>query len=62
MNGTHNCRSETIYVLTPEAPMKPGRCRSLKFNIATVEFQGVPATEIALLMNGRIFETLKKAR
>src|SRR5882762_5001276 len=32
-----------IYVLTPEAPMKPGRRRSLKFqekiNIVTVEFQ-----------------------
>lgn len=106
-----------IYVLTPEAPMKPGRRRSLKFqekiNIATVEFQGMqwhpaftskkrisdylkepetclgaaarnlfemlpdsnfwlnplsecqkplPATEIALLMSGRIIETLKKAR
>ena len=34
-----------MYVLTPEAPMKPGRRRSLKFqekiNIATVEFQGI---------------------
>ena len=34
-----------IYVLTPEAPMKPGRRRSLKFqekiDIATVEFQGM---------------------
>src|SRR6202012_6291928 len=34
-----------IYVLTPEAPMQPGRRRSLKFqeeiNIATVEFQGM---------------------
>src|ERR1700726_3088980 len=34
-----------IYVLTPEAPMKPGRRRSLKFqekiNVATVEFQGM---------------------
>jgi len=34
-----------IYVLTPEAPMKPGRRRSLKFqekiNIATVEFKGM---------------------
>jgi type III secretion system (T3SS) SseB-like protein len=103
-----------IYVLTPEAPMKPGRRRSLKFqetiNIATVEFQGLkwhpaftskkrisdylkepetclgaaahnlfemlpdsnfwlnplsecqkplPASEIALLMNGKIFEMLK---
>jgi hypothetical protein len=31
-----------IYILTPEAPMKPGRRRSLKFqetiNVATVEF------------------------
>src|SRR5258708_3111327 len=106
-----------IYVLTPEAPMKPGRRRSLKFqekiNVATVEFQGmkwhpaftskkrisdylkepdtclaaappnlferlphstfglnplpgcqkpVAATEIELLMNGKIFETLKRAR
>ena len=103
-----------IYVLTPEAPMKPGRRRSLKLqekiNIATVEFKGMrwhpaftskkrisdyvkepetclgaaarnlfemlpesnfwlnplsecqkplPATEIALLMNGKIFETLR---
>ncbi len=34
-----------IYVLTPEAPMKPGRRRSLKFqekiSVATVEFQGL---------------------
>jgi hypothetical protein len=34
-----------IYVLTPEARMKPGRRRSLKFreeiDIATVEFQGL---------------------
>jgi hypothetical protein len=106
-----------IYVLTPEAPMKPGRRRSLKFqekiNIATVEFQGMkwhpaftskkrisdyikepetclgaaarnlfemlpnsnfwlnplsecqkplPASEIALLMSGKIFETSKRAR
>lgn len=32
-----------IYILTPEAPMKPGRRRSLKFqeaiNVATVDFQ-----------------------
>jgi type III secretion system (T3SS) SseB-like protein len=103
-----------IYVLTPEAPMKPGRRRSLKFqekiNIASVEFQGMtwlpaftskkrisdyvkepetclgaaarnlfemlpdanfwlnplsecqkplPATEIALLMSGKIFDTLQ---
>jgi hypothetical protein len=106
-----------IYILTPEAPIKPGRRRSLKaqeeINVATVEFQGMrwhpaftskkrisdyvkepeaclgaaarnlfeilpnsnfwlnplsecqkplPATEIALLMNGRIFETLKKVK
>jgi hypothetical protein len=106
-----------IYILTPEAPIKPGRRRSLKaqeeINVATVEFQGMrwhpaftskkrisdyvkepetclgaaarnlfeilpnsnfwlnplsecqkplPATEIALLMNGTIFETLKKVR
>ena len=106
-----------IYVLTPEARMKPGRSRSLKFqekiSVATVEFQGMrwhpaftsrrrisnyikapetclgaaarklfemlpdsnfwlnplsecqkplPATEIALLMNGKIFEVLRRAR
>lgn len=106
-----------IYILTPEAPVTPGRRRSLKFqekiNVATVEFQGLtwhpaftsrkrisdyvkepetclgaaarnlfellphsnfwlnplsecqkplPASEIALLMNGRIFETLKAAK
>jgi SseB protein N-terminal domain len=106
-----------LYVLTPEAPMKPGRSRSLEFpeelNVATVEFQGMkwhpaftsrrrisdyikapetclgaaarnlfemlpnsnfwlnplsecqkplPATEIALLMNGKIFEVLQRAR
>ena len=106
-----------IYILTPEAPIKPGRRRSLKaqeeVNVATVEFQGMrwhpaftskkrisdyvkepetclgaaarnlfeilpnsnfwlnplsecqkplPATEIALLMNGKIFETLKKVK
>jgi hypothetical protein len=105
-----------IYVLTPEAVVKPGRRRSLKIqermNIATVEFQGMtwlpaltskkhisdyvkepetclgaaarnffemlptanfwlnplsecqkplPATEIALLMNGKIFEKLQNA-
>lgn len=105
-----------IYVLTPEAPMQPGRRRSLKFQeelkVATVEFQGMtwlpaftskkrisdyikeretclgaaarnlfkmlpnanfwlnplsecqkplPASEVALLMNGAIFETLRKS-
>ncbi|MCP4616802.1 MAG: SseB family protein [Bradyrhizobium sp.] len=105
-----------LYVLTPEAPMKPGRRRSLRFqekvNVARVEFQGMTwlpaftskkrisdyvkepetclgavardlfemlpnsnfwlnplsecqkpllATEIALLMSGEIFETLKRA-
>ena len=104
-----------IYVLTPEAPMKPGRRRSLKFqeeiNVATVDFQNMKwhpaftskkrisdylkepevclgaaarnlfemlpnsnfwlnplsecqkplsATEIALLMNGKIFDILAK--
>jgi hypothetical protein len=104
-----------IYVLTPEAPMKPGRRRSLKFqegiNVATVDFQNMtwhpaftsrkrisdyirepevclgaaarnlfemlpnsnfwlnplsecqkplPATEIALLLNGRIFDLVVK--
>jgi hypothetical protein len=102
-----------IYILTPEAPMKPGRRRSMKFqeqiNVATVDFQNMkwhpaftskkrisdyvkepetclgaaardlfgmlpgsnfwlnplsecqkplPATEIALLMNGEIFQKL----
>lgn len=106
-----------IYILTPEAPLPPGRSRSLKFqekiNVATVEFQGMkwhpaftskkrisdyvkepetclgaaarnlfeilpdsnfwlnplseyqkplPAAEITLLMNGKIFEALTKAR
>jgi hypothetical protein len=106
-----------IYILTPEAPVKPGRRRSLKaqeeINVATVEFQGMrwhpaftskkrisdyvkepetclgaaarnlfeilpnsnfwlnplsecqkplPATEIALMMNGKIFETLKRVK
>ncbi|WP_426441482.1 SseB family protein [Bradyrhizobium genosp. P] len=107
-----------IYVLTPEAPMKPGRRRSLKFqeeiNVATVGFQNMrwhpaftskkriydyikepevclgaaarnlfemlpdsnfwlnplsecqkplPATEIALLMSGKIFDvSMKTAR
>lgn len=105
-----------LYILTPEAPMKPGRRRSLKFqerlNVATVDFQGMtwhpaftskkrisdyikepetcfgaaarnlfemlpnsnfwlnplsecqkplPASEIALLMNGKIFEVLNRA-
>lgn len=105
-----------IYILTPEAPMKPGQRRSLKFreklNIATVEFQGLrwhpaftsksrisdyikepevclgavaknlfemlpgsnfwlnplsecqkpmPASEVALLMSGEIFELVKAA-
>lgn len=104
-----------LYVLTPEAPMKPGRRRSLKFqekiNIATVDFQNMrwhpaftskkriydyikepevclgaaarnlfemlpdsnfwlnplsecqkplPATEIALLMSGKIFDSSMK--
>jgi type III secretion system (T3SS) SseB-like protein len=105
-----------IYVLTPEAPMQPGRRRSLKFqekiDIAAVEFQGMtwlpaftskkrisdyvkkqetclgaaarnlfemlpaanfwlnplsecqkpmPATEIALLMSGKILDTLQRS-
>jgi hypothetical protein len=105
-----------IYILTPEAPMVPGRRRSLKYreqiNVATVEYQGLqwhpaftskkrisaylkdketclgavarhvfemlpqsnfwlnplsecqkpmPASEIALLMNGKIFDVLKTA-
>lgn len=105
-----------IYILTPDAPMKPGRRRSLKFQeqlkVATVEFRGMtwhpaftskkriadyvkepetcfgaaarnlfellpnsnfwlnplsecqkplPASEIALLMSGKIFEVLKNA-
>ncbi len=74
-----------IYVLTPEAPVKPGRRRSLKFqekiNVAAVRNlfemlpnsnfwlnplsecqKPLPATEIALLMNGKIFEILERAR
>lgn len=106
-----------IYILTPEAPMEPGRRRSLKYeekiNVATVEYQGMkwhpaftsknrisayvkepetclgavarnlfqmlpnsnfwlnplsecqkplPASEVALLLNGKIFETLKMAK
>ena len=106
-----------IYILTPEAPMEPGRRRSLKYeekiSVATVEYQGMkwhpaftsknrisayvkepetclgavarnlfqmlpnsnfwlnplsecqkplPASEVALLLNGKIFETLKMAR
>ncbi len=105
-----------IYILTPEAPMKSGQRRSIKFreklNIATVEFQGLrwhpaftsksrisdyikepevclgavaknlfemlpgsnfwlnplsecqkpmPASEVALLMSGEIFELVKTA-
>jgi hypothetical protein len=105
-----------IYILTPEAPMQPGKRRSLKYqeklNIATVEFQGLkwlpaftskrrisdyvkepevclgavaknlfemlpdsnfwlnplgecqkpmPASEVALLLNGRIFDVVKDA-
>jgi hypothetical protein len=105
-----------IYILTPEAPMKSGQRRSIKFreklNIATVEFQGLrwrpaftsksrisdyikepevclgavaknlfemlpgsnfwlnplsecqkpmPASEVALLMSGEIFELVKAA-
>lgn len=103
-----------IYILTPEAPMRPGQRRSLKYkeklNVATVEFQGlqwlpaftskrrisdyvkepevclgavarnlfemapdanfwlnplgecqkpIPASEVALLLNGRIFDLVK---
>jgi SseB protein N-terminal domain len=106
-----------IYILTPEAPMKPGRRRSLKFqeqiNVATVDFQNMkwhpaftskkriadyvrepetclgaaardlfqmlpasnfwlnplsecqkplPASEIALLMSGKIFEVVGPVR
>jgi hypothetical protein len=105
-----------IYLLTPEAALKPGRRRALKYQekltIARVEFQGMmwlpaftskkrisdyvmepetcfgaaachlfemlpnanfwlnprsecqkplPASEVALLMSGQIFETLRKA-
>jgi hypothetical protein len=112
----HALLETEIYVLVPEAPMQPGRRRSLKFqekiNIASVEFQGMtwlpaftskkrisdyvkepetclgaaardlfqmipeanfwlnplsecqkplPASEIALLMSGKIFETLQKS-
>jgi SseB protein N-terminal domain len=105
-----------IYILTPEAPMRPNQRRSLKYkeklNIATVDFQGLkwlpaftsksrisdylkepevclgaaaknlfemlpetnfwlnplgecqkpmPASEVALLLNGRIFDVVKGA-
>jgi hypothetical protein len=34
-----------LYILTPEVPVKPGQCRSLKsrekINVASVEFQGM---------------------
>ena len=105
-----------IYILTPEAPMTPGKRRSLKYeekvNVATVEYQGMkwhpaftskariaaylkepetclgavaanifkmlpesnfwlnplsecqkplPASEVALLMSGKIFEVVEKA-
>lgn len=105
-----------IYVLTPEAPMEPGRRRSMKYdekiNVATVEYQGLkwhpaftskkrisdyvkeqetclgavaknifgmmpdsnfwlnplsecqkplPASEVALLMSGKIFDIIKPA-
>jgi hypothetical protein len=40
----HALLETEIYILTPEAPMTPGRRRSLKFqekiNVATVEFHG----------------------
>ncbi|QPF87313.1 SseB family protein [Bradyrhizobium genosp. L] len=114
----HALLETEIYILTPEAPMKPGRRRSLKFqeqiNVATVDFQNMkwhpaftskkriydyirepevclgaaarslfemlpnsnfwlnplsecqkplPASEIALLMNGKIFDiTMRSAR
>lgn len=103
-----------IYILTPEAPMEPGRRRSMKYeekiNVATVEYQGLqwhpaftsksrisayvrepetclgavakhvfemlpnsnfwlnplsecqkplPASEVALLLNGKLFDMLK---
>ena len=106
-----------LYVLTPEAPMTPGKRRSMKYeekiNIATVEYQGMqwhpaftspkriadylkepetclgakarnlfgmlpgsnfwlnplsecqkpmPASEVALLLNGKIFEVLNKPK
>ena len=103
-----------IYILTPDAPMEPGRRRSMKYeekiNVATVEYQGLqwhpaftsksrisayvrepetclgavakhvfemlpnsnfwlnplsecqkplPASEVALLLNGKLFDMLK---
>jgi SseB protein N-terminal domain len=106
-----------IYILTPEAPMTPGRRRSMKFdekiNVATVEYQGMkwhpaftsqkrisdyvkepetclgavarnlfgmlpesnfwlnplsecqkpmPSSEIALLLSGKIYETLQTVK
>jgi hypothetical protein len=52
-----------IYILTPEAPMTPGRRRSLKFrekiNVATVEFQGMK-WHPAFTSKSRISEYLKE--
>lgn len=103
-----------IYILTPDAPMEPGRRRSMKYeekiNVATVEYQGLqwhpaftsksrisayvrepetclgavakhvfemlpnsnfwlnplsecqkplPASEVALLLNGKLYDMLK---
>lgn len=52
-----------IYILTPEAPMQPGRRRSVKYkeplNIATVEFQGLK-WHPAFTAKSRISDYLKE--
>ena len=52
-----------IYILTPEAPMKPGRRRSLKFqeqiNIATVDFQTM-RWHPAFTSKKRIYDYIKE--
>ncbi|WP_441260392.1 SseB family protein [Bradyrhizobium sp. 521_C7_N1_3] len=52
-----------IYILTPEAPMKPGRRRSLKFqeeiNVATVDFQNM-RWHPTFTSKKRIFDYIKQ--
>ena len=53
-----------IYILTPEAPMQPGRRRSVKYkeplNIATVEFQSL-RWHPAFTAKSRISDYLKES-
>ena len=52
-----------IYILTPGAPMKPGRRRSLKFqeeiNVATVDFQDM-RWHPTFISKKRIYDYLKQ--